>query len=137
MDWLVNMFGIREPYKGELDYFKKSPKVGGMMTEDNMIILNPYSKLTPQQQNSVAQNEAIRLLIKKSNFPINFELTPEQSEFFKGTEYEKNPEEAKKSILARILTKDNSAQSPSEEQLNSAQELETLINSLKPNKTGY
>lgn len=137
MDWLVDMFGVREPYKGELDYFKKSPKVGGMMTEDNMIILNPYTKLTPEQQNSVAQNEAIRLLIKKSNFPVQFELTPEQTEFFKNTEYAKNPEEAKKSILARILTKDSSMQSPSVEQLNSAKELETLINSLKPNKTGY
>jgi hypothetical protein len=102
-----------------------------------MIILNPYSKLTPQQQNVVAQNEAIRLLLKKTNFPVQFELTPEQINFFKNTEYQNNPEEAKKSILARILTKDSSMQTPSEEQLKVAKELENLINSLKPNKSGY
>lgn len=132
MNWLIDMFGVREPYKGEDSYFKKNPKVGGMMTEDNMIILNPYSSLTPEQKNAVALNEAIRLVIKKSNFPIDFELTDSQKEFFKGTEYEKNQEEAKKSILARILTNDSSVQTPSEEQLSIANSLKSYINSLNP-----
>ena len=133
MEWLIDMFGVRDPYKGEDTYFKKNPKVGGMMTEDNMIILNPYSKLTPEQKNAVALNEAIRLVIKKSNFPVEFDLTEKQKEFFKGTEYEKNEDEAKKSILARLLTNDSSVQEPSEEQLNVANTLKSYIESMNPN----
>lgn len=126
------MFGIRDPYKGEDAYFKSNPTVGGMMTDDNKIILNPYSKLNAQEKQAVATNEAIRLLLKKINFTPKFDLTKEQIDFFKGTEYESNPEEAKKSILARILTKDSSAQSPSKEQVEIAKELETFINTLNP-----
>jgi hypothetical protein len=127
MDFLVDMFGMREPYKGEDKYFKKNPKVGGMMTDDNKIILNPYSKLNPQEKQAVATNEALRLFMKLKKINPDFDLTEDQTKFFKGTEYESSPEEAKKSVIARILTGDSSAQNPSEEQLNFAEELKALV----------
>jgi hypothetical protein len=132
MDFLVDMFGMRDVNKSEDAFFKKRPEVGGMMTDDNKIILNPYSKLKPNELQGVAQNEALRLLMKLKKINPEFELTDEQVKFFKGSEYENSPEEAKKSILARILTGDPSAQSPSEEQLKSAEELKNYINTLNP-----
>jgi hypothetical protein len=127
MDFLVDMFGIRDPYKGEDTYFKTHPNVGGMMTDDNKIILNPYSKLNAQEQQAVATNEALRLFMKLKKVNPEFELTENQNKFFKGTEYENSPEEAKKSIIARILTGDPSAQDFSKDQLDFAMELKDLI----------
>ena len=43
MDFLVDFYGIREPFKGELDFFRKRPEVAGMATEDNKIIINPFN----------------------------------------------------------------------------------------------
>jgi hypothetical protein len=132
MEFLIDMFGTRDLYKGEDSYFKKNPKVGGMMTDDNKIILNPYSKLKPEEQRAVAQNEALRLFMKLQKISPEFDLTKEQTNFFKGTEYASSPEEARKTILARILTGDPSAQNATEEQLKAAQDLQNMVNSFAP-----
>ena len=65
-DFLKNIntndtFGYKErsPYPSEMNYFKQNPLVGGMATEDNKIILNPYSGLTRQQNNAIKQNETL------------------------------------------------------------------------------
>ncbi len=131
MNELINLFGIREPYKGELAYFAQNPSVAGMATEDNKIILNPYSKLSSEELNSVAQNEALRLFMRTNNIVPEFSLTKEQKDFFKGTEYAKNEEEAKKSIVARILTGDPSVQTASKEQLDFAEMLKKMIPSIE------
>ena len=52
---------VREPYASELDYFKKNPSVSGMATEDNKVILNPYSNLKPEEYKAVVINETARL----------------------------------------------------------------------------
>lgn len=127
MDFLVDMFGIRDPYQGELSYFKNRPEVAGMMTEDNKITLNPYSKNTPEQQQQVAKNEAIRLFLKLKKISPEFDLTSDQKDFFKNSEYANNLEEAKKSIVARILTNDSSMQEPSKEQIDFANSIKDLI----------
>ena len=49
MNDLVSLYGIRDPFASELDYFKKNPTVSGMATEDNKIILNPYAKLNKEE----------------------------------------------------------------------------------------
>lgn len=36
----------RAPSKSEQDYFHKNPKVSGMATSDNKVILNPFSSLS-------------------------------------------------------------------------------------------
>ncbi|MFZ9241516.1 MAG: hypothetical protein ACO22R_10275, partial [Chitinophagaceae bacterium] len=109
MDFLVDFYGIREPFEGELDFFRKRPEVAGMATEDNKIIINPFSSLSKKELNAVARNEAIRLYLKENKVKPNFELTEEQQKMFSGTEYEKDPLSAKQSILDRILTNDPSA----------------------------
>ena len=132
MDFLVDMFGTRDPYEGELAFFKKKPTVAGMATDDNKIILNPFSKNTPEEQQAVAKNEALRLFMKKTNFTSEFDLTNDQKEFFKGTAYANNPEAARQTILARILTGDPSAKTATPEQIKAAQELGSYIQQFAP-----
>ena len=132
MDFLVDMFGTRDPEKGELEFFKKRPEVAGMATDDNKIILNPYSKNTPENQKLVAQNEALRLFMRQQGTNPKFELTDEQNKFFKGTEYEKDKAAAKQTILARILTGDPSAKNVTPEQIKAAQELRDSVQQLAP-----
>ena len=132
MDFLVDMFGTRDPEEGELEFFKKRPEVAGMATEDNKIILNPFSKNSPAEQQAVAQNEALRLFMRQQGTNPEFKLTDEQKEFFKGTEYAKDQSAAKQTILARILTGDPSAKNATPEQLKAAQELGASIQQLAP-----
>lgn len=95
-------------FEGEQNFFKQNPKVAGMAAEDNSIILNPFSKLSPSEQKSVAVNEALRLYMRNNNFKPNLNLTQEQKNTFKGTAYENSPE-AKSTIVSRILSGDPSA----------------------------
>jgi hypothetical protein len=98
-----------ELYPGEDKYFKENPNVGGMMTEDNRVIINPYSNLSDKEKDAIRINESIRLIFKQENIVPNIEITDEQREFFKGTPYETNEEAIKQTIMARILTNDPSA----------------------------
>jgi len=132
MDFLVEMFGTREPEEGELDFFKKRPEVAGMATDDNKILLNPFSKNSPAEQQAVAQNEALRLFMRQQEINPEFELTKEQQDFFKGTEYAKDQSAAKQTILARILTGDPSAKNATPEQIKAAQALGASIQQLAP-----
>lgn len=104
-------YEVRKPYPSELNYFKKNPKVSGMATQDNRIILNPYSGISPEQQKSVAKNEAIRLFMRSKDYNYDFDVTPEQLSSFKNTEYAKpeNMKSLKQTIISRILTNDPSA----------------------------
>jgi hypothetical protein len=103
-------FNMRNPYVSELEFFKKRPEVAGMATEDDAIILNPFSDLDDQQKNAVAKNEAIRLWLKKNNVQPKFNVTPEQYKFFRGTEYgdSKDITPMQHTIISRILTGDTS-----------------------------
>jgi hypothetical protein len=132
MDFLVDMFGTRDPEEGELAFFKKKPNVAGMATDDNKIILNPFSKNSPAEQQAVAQNEALRLFMKKTNFAPVFDLTDEQKEFFKGSAYATDQDAARQTILARILTGDPSAKTATPEQIKAAQELGKYIQQFAP-----
>lgn len=127
MDELIKYFGTRSPYEGEAQYFRQNPTVAGMATEDNKIILNPFSQNSPEEQQAVARNEAIRLFLKQQEYSPAFDLTKKQEEFFKGSEYEKNPEEAKKSIIARILTGDPSVGNLSKQQQQEANSIQEQI----------
>lgn len=131
-NFLIDMFGIREPFESELRFFKKRPEVAGMATEDNKIILNPFSKISKEEQKAVANNEAMRLFMKVAKIAPEFKLTPEQSSFFKGTEYEKDPVAARQTILARILSGDPSAKNVTEEQKQAAQDFLKYLEQFKP-----
>jgi hypothetical protein len=124
---LVNSYGIRKPYKSELEFFKKRPEVAGMATEDSKIILNPFSSNNPQEQNLVAQNEALRLFMNENKVNPNFSLTKEQKSMFKGSEYETDEQSAKQSIIARFLTGDPSVGNVTKEQKDYADALKMKI----------
>ena len=133
-DFLIDMFGMRDPYESELKFFKSRPEVAGMATEDNKIILNPYSKISKEEQQAVANNEAMRLFMKVAKIAPEFELTSEQAKFFKGTEYEKDPVAARQTILARILSGDPSAKNVTEEQQKAAQDFLKYLEQFKPTR---
>jgi hypothetical protein len=132
MDNLVKMYGMRTPYKSELDFFKGRPEVAGMATEDNKIILNPFSSLSPQEKMAVAKNEALRIYMRLNDVSPTFDLTKAQKSMFMGTEYEKDPLSAKQTILARILSGDPSAKDATLDQTLEAQKLqEQIMQSMK------
>ena len=109
---MPRLFGydIREPSKDELGWFSKNPKVSGRAVfEDNTIVLNPYSGLTPEQYQAVAVNEAARLYMRNNNIVPEFDVTDEQVELFKGTAYEKDPLAMRETILGRGLSSDPSS----------------------------
>jgi hypothetical protein len=95
-------------YPGEDAYFKANPGVTGMAAEDDKVILNPYSSISPAEQDAVARNEHVRLHLRRSG------LTPPaptdmQMRQFQGTPYASDPAALSQSIIARILSGDPSA----------------------------
>jgi len=120
---------LRDPFQGELDYFRKNKNVTGMATEDNRIILNPYSSLDEKQKDSVIKNEAARILIRTGKIEKpGFDLTEEQNKFLDGTAYKNASEEDRKAtIAARLLTGDISGQNATEEQMNYISKLSDLF----------
>jgi len=116
--------GMREPYESELDYFKANPHVGGMAAEDDKIILNPYSKLKPQEKEAVMRNEAARVHMRSGLLPKpNYDLTPEQTEAFK-TYGTGDIDDIRQTIAARIFSGDPSA-------LNSTPDQNAYVNELR------
>ena len=109
---------MRNPEDGELAYFKNNPNVTGMATDDNRVILNPYSKLTDKEKELVALNEAARVKMRTdANLAPNFDLTPAQTEFLNSNTYKQaSDQDRKATIAARILSGDPSAGTPTEEQ---------------------
>lgn len=108
---------IRDPYPTEDEYFKNSPKVAGMATEDNKVILNPYSTLSREEYQSVANNEAARIVMRDEKFTPNFDLSEEQISNLKGTTYENSDDISRKStIAARIVSGDPSGGKPTKQQ---------------------
>ena len=136
MNFLVDFYGTREPSKSELEFFKNRPEVGGYAAEDNKIVMNPYSSLKPSEQDSVAQNEAMRLFMRNNKYSPEFDLTPEQKKFFKGTEYGKDISSARQSVIARILTGDPSVGNVSDEQKQAAAEFMSQLQSFQQQLLG-
>ena len=112
------LFGFKirtKLFPGEDKFFSDRKEVAGMAAEDNTIILNPYSPLSKQQLGSVAQNEALRLKMRKEDFTPSIDITDEQKAFFKGSEYENDPKAMRQTIFARIYSGDSSAMATPEQ----------------------
>ncbi len=73
----------------------------------------------------MAQNEAVRLKMRESNYTPKFAVTPEQRASFKGTPYANDESAMKQTILARIASGDPSALNVTPEQ---KMEANTFIN---------
>lgn len=121
--------GERSPYQSELDYFKANPTVTGMATEDNRVIINPYSNLTEAEKNSVFQNEKARIIMRTNEkAKPKFSLTDEQKKFLDGNTYKyASPQDRAATIAARILTSDPSAGKPTKEQLEFVDKLKRMM----------
>lgn len=104
---------LREPTESELAFFKKNKNVGGMATEDDMVILNPFSSLSTEEKNAVALNESARLYMRKMGAPT-FDLTEQQQSSF--AQYG-SPDDIRSTIAARILTGDPSVSDATDEQI--------------------
>lgn len=120
---------LREPYPSELDYFKKNPHVGGMATEDQKVIFNPYSKVHPNNSDSIYKNESSRIFMKKFSHLPKYTLTNRQKQSFK--DYG-NEDEAKQTIAGRILGNDKSAEDITDEQKEFVKKL-----AMEMNRKGY
>ena len=115
---------IREPFESELAYFKKNPSVAGMATEDNKVILNPFSKLSDKEKDAVVVNESARIKMRSKEFKPTFKLTPEQEKFLNSTSYkDASDTDRRATIAARILSGDPSAGKPTKEQLDFVKKL--------------
>ena len=117
----------RQPYQSELDYFKNNTNVGGMATEDNKIILNPYSNLNDKERQQVGLNEGVRLFLRENpNYIGNFCLTKQQKQSLGN--YSNNINDIRSTILARILTNDPSAGNATIRQKFNANRVRNAIN---------
>lgn len=115
---LSTIYGVeqRDPYESELEFFKKNPSVAGMASEDNRIVINPFSKLSERELDAVRMNEAARVYVRTMKLP-RFSLTKEQSETLSGTAYESAPSaDRKATLIARIISGDPSAGNATDEQ---------------------
>lgn len=121
---------LRNPYESELEYFKTNPTVSGMATEDNKIILNPYSKLSKKEKDAVALNEYSRIVMRTNpQFAPNFVLSDEQIKFLDSNTYKNAPEQDRMAtIAARLLSNDPSAGTPTIDQLKFVNKLKDFIN---------
>jgi hypothetical protein len=127
--------GERMPYPGEMSFFKKRPDVGGMATEDNHVIINPFSSLSEDEKDSIRQNETARVFMRNNpDFRPNFEITPQQNAFFStvqnGQPYG-TPQDIRETITARTITGDPSAGQPTASQKFFAGGLNAVINRTK------
>ena len=120
---------LRNPFPSEMEFFAENPHVGGMATEDERVIINPYSKLTPEEKNLVMQNELARVIMKRTTVP-EFEITPEQQQTFaqinQGKSYG-SPEDIRATILGRIVSGDPTAGNVTAEQQKYANYLKAII----------
>lgn len=111
-------YDIRQPFAGEMDFFKKNPNVAGMAAEDGKVVLNPNSKLSQQELAAVAENEGARLFMRENSIVPDFDVTEEQKKSMAGTDYGKgeNLTALKQTIAARILSGDPSAKNVTAQQ---------------------
>lgn len=128
-------YPVVTPDPESLKYFKDNPEVtgwafgAGMNDSDpkspRVVMLNPYSKLTKEQQGYVVDNERIRHYMDEKNYNPAFKPTKEQSSFFHGTGYGKpeNEKFLKQTLVARIITGDETAGNITPEQSEEAYRL--------------
>ena len=106
----------RSPYPMERGYFYANPNVAGMASEDNYVVMNPYTSLTEPEQNAVRLNESARINMRQQGYP-DFDLTPEQNAYLDTTSYKNAPQQERNAtIAARFMSGDPTAGNQTEQQ---------------------
>ena len=108
----------RPLHQSELEYFRGNPNVAGMAAQDDQVVTNPYSSLSPEEMDAVRRNEHARVFMRTNpQFAPGFDLTQEQSGNLGGTSYAQAPmSDRRATIAARILSGDPSAGATTPEQ---------------------
>ena len=127
-----------KPDPDTMEFFKKNPAVAGMATGAGLngydgsrqVMVNPHTGLNPQQTDGLLRNERLRHLMDESKPELGFDPTPAQVASFQGTEYGKpeNRGKLKETLVARILTGDESAGKITRPQSEAARKIGRLYN---------
>jgi hypothetical protein len=107
-------YEVRDPVPSEHEFFKNNKHIGGYVADDKRIVINPHSSLKPHEKFSVAKLEAMRAFMNEHDIEPDFDVTPEQHEFFKKNDpdnYGKlgNERYLKQTIASRIFVGDPTA----------------------------
>ena len=97
----------------ERKFFKKNPNITGRAAEDNEVTLNPYSKLSKKERDSVIINEQVRIYMRQRNIVPKFKITMEQRNRFKNYG---SDNDIRATIVGRIISGDPSAGNITQEQ---------------------
>jgi len=97
---------VRSPYDSELGFFKSNKNVAGMATEDDAVIVNPYSGLDGRGEEAIINNEKARVYMRTNGVRPNYNITNKQQVAF--SQYGM-PQDIRETIASRILTNDHSA----------------------------
>ena len=92
-----------------------------------VIKVNPSVFADKRDAMAVVVNEALRLFQEDVRFTPKFEATPEQVKFFRATAYADDADAMKKTIVARIATRDTSVPNPTPEQVGETRRLLGLV----------
>ena len=125
-------YPVVDPDPDTLEYFKNNTQVRGMAVGGGMsasapdsprvVMVNPYAKLPPESEKYLIDNERIRHFIDEKKYDFTSKPTAQQVAFFKGEEYGKPEHEKylKQTLVARVITGDESAGDFTPEQLEEA-----------------
>jgi len=134
----VDRYPVVKPDRETLDYFRQNPTVAGMAIGAGLngysgarqIVVNPYTGLNKTQEGGLILNERLRHLMDEAKPELKFDPTTEQVARFKGTEYGKpeNIGRLKETLVARIITGDESAGKITRPQSEAARKIDRLYN---------
>jgi len=128
-------YPVVQPDPDTNKWFKANPNVSGMAmgaglndtspNDPRTVMVNPYSGLSEEGKKGLILNERLRHYMAESDYEPEFEPTPAQIKFFEGEEYGKpeNRKYLKQTLVARILTGDESAGDVTPEQVSAAEKL--------------
>jgi hypothetical protein len=121
---LLAKYPIRpEPYPSEDEFFWLNPQVAGYAAPDKTVVLNRHSQLPTASKMQVALNEAARHHMMDQGTLHRFPITEGQQGFFQRESpghYARDPQMARHSILARLISDDPSAGPYTDEQRQAA-----------------
>ena len=119
----------RDPYPSEMEFFRQNPHIGGYAADDDRVVVNPYNRLSPVENEALIRNESARIFMRRnySARPTaeSFPLTEEQRGYaYPVAQPPMLPEAAlRETMAARVLTGDPGAGQTTPQQARFAEEL--------------
>ena len=111
-----NYYPVADANPGVSEYFRQNPGVTGMAwggglngsspSDPRVVNLNPSLKGDANRR-SVEMNERYRHGMDAMNYAPEFQITPEQREWMRGTAYGNDDNMLRHTIIARILSGDS------------------------------